>query len=161
TGAVAVTANLLTTNDTTPTLTGTVGNSAATIKVQVGGQTVTATVTGTTWTATLPTALAAGTYDIVVTAALPNNPGTGTTTQTNGLVVDTTAPTATISSTVPEPTDTNPVPFTVTFGEDVTGFAASDLQVTGGTVGNFTQVDAKTYTFTVTPTTQGAITVSV
>jgi hypothetical protein len=161
TGAVAVTANRLTTNDTTPTLTGTVGSATVVVKVQVGGRTVTATVSGTSWTATLPTALAAGTYDVVVTATLPNNGGTGTATLTHGLVVDTTAPTAKITSTAPEPTSANPVPFTVTFSEDVTGFTASDLVVTNGTVGNFTAVDAKTYTFTVTPTAPGAVTVNV
>src|SRR5262249_9047961 len=159
------TANRVTTNDTTPTLTGTVGNSSAVVTVQVGGQTVTATVTGSgsgaTWSATLPTALAAGTYTIQVTATLPNNPGTGSAPQTNGLVLDPPAPTAAISSTAPEPTSTNPIPFTVTFSEDVTGFAQADLQVGNGTVANFTQVDARTYTFTVTPTAAGAVTVNI
>ncbi len=157
TGA-AVTAANLTTNDTTPTLTGTVADSTATVKVVVGGQTVTATVTGTNWSATLPTALGAGTYPVQVTStdAVGN-----TATAAATLVVDTTAPTATVTTTAPEPTDTSPIPFTVTFSEDVTGFSAAGLNVTNGSISGFTQVDARTYTFSISPLAQGTVSVSV
>jgi hypothetical protein len=155
-----VTADALTTNSTTPTLTGTVGDSAASVAVVVGGQTLTATVSGTTWSAAVPAPLAEGTYDIRATAA--DSAGhTSTATRTGGLVIDTTAPTATVSSTASDPTSTSPISFTVTLSEDVTGFTTSGLTVTNGTVSGFTATDAKTYTFNVAPTSAGAVTVGV
>jgi len=157
TGA-AVTANSLTTNDTTPTLTGTVADGTATVSVSAGGQTVAATVTGTTWSATLPTALAEGTYPVTATSTdSAGNSATATAT----LVIDVTAPTAAVTSTAPDPTSTSPIPFTATFSEDVTGFSAAGLSVTNGTVSGFTQVDARTYTFAVSPLAQGTVSVSV
>jgi hypothetical protein len=155
-----VTANPLTTNDTTPTLTGTVDNAAATVTVVVGGQTITATVTGTTWTATLPNALAAGTYDIQVTAT-DSQGNSGTTTATGGLVIDTTAPTAAVATTATSPTNDTSITFTVTFSEDVTGFDQADLTVTGGTVASVTPVDGKTYTVVITPGGDGTVSVTV
>ena len=164
TSTPTVTATALTTNDSTPTLTGTVDDPAATVSVKVSAQTVVttvaATVSGTTWTATIPAALAAGTYDIAVSATDASG-RTGTATRTGGLVIDLTAPTVAVSTSAPEPTKTSPIPVTVTFSEDVTGFAASDVTVSNGTVGAITAVDGKTYTFSVTPTGQGAVTVSV
>jgi hypothetical protein len=88
-----VTINPLTTNNTKPTLTGTV--SDGTVSVTVGGQTIAATVDDNVWTATVPTALAAGSYTISVTAT--DLAGEGTATATNGLVIDTTLPTVTIT----------------------------------------------------------------
>ncbi len=44
-----------------------------------------------------------------------------------------------------------PVTFTFTFSENVTGFDASDISVTSGTKGAFNTVDGKTYTLVVTP----------
>ncbi|MFO0795864.1 MAG: Ig-like domain-containing protein [Gemmataceae bacterium] len=157
TGA-AVTVNALTTNDTTPTLTGTVAESTATVSVSVGGQSVAATVAGTTWSVTLPTALAEGTYTVTATATdtVGNvKSATGT------LVIDTTAPTPTVTTTVADPTSTSPIPFTVTFSEDVTGFSTAGLTVTNGVVAGFTQQDAHTYTFGVAPQAQGVVSVTV
>lgn len=155
-----VTANPLTTNDTTPTLTGTVGEATATVSVTVLGQTFAATVTGTTWTATLPSAIAAGTYDIVATAT-DSTGNTATTTATNGLVIDLTPPNAEVTSTAPEPTSTAPIPFKVTFDEDVTGFTAADVAVTNGTVMQFVAVNAREYTFNVAPSGQAVVSVAV
>jgi cyclophilin family peptidyl-prolyl cis-trans isomerase len=90
TTAPTVTVNPLTTNDTTPQLTGTVNDPVSFVQVKVGTQTINASVSGHTWTATVPTALTAGTYTVTATATdLAGNtsqPATGT------LVIDTTAP---------------------------------------------------------------------
>lgn len=51
--------------------------------------------------------------------------------------------------------------FTLQFTEPVTGFTAGDIAVTNGTAGLFTAVDADTYTLVVTPTADGAVSVSV
>ena len=158
---VAITPPAAATNNTRPTLTGTVTGASPTVKVDVGGQSLNAAVTGTTWSITVPTALAAGTYDITATAT-DSLGRTATATLTGGLVIDTTAPVGTVTSTAPEPTDTTPIPFAVTFTEAVTGFTASDLSLTNGTAGAITaSADGTTYTFTVTPSAQGAVSVGV
>jgi hypothetical protein len=155
-----ITINSLTTNNTKPTLTGTVDDPNSTVTVVVGGQTITATLSGTNWSATVPTALAEGSYTIDVTA-VDSAGNSGHQSLTNGLVIDTTAPTATITTTQPDPTPANPIPFTVTFSEDVTGFTISGLTITNGTASNFVAVDGHTYTFDVAPTVDGLVTVAV
>jgi Phosphoesterase family/Bacterial Ig-like domain/Secretion system C-terminal sorting domain len=75
-------------------------------------------------------------------------------------VYDTAAPTVDITSTAAEPTNVSPIPITITFNEAVTGFDAGDLDVSNGAVGNFAG-SGTAYTANVTPTTSGAVTVSV
>jgi hypothetical protein len=151
----------LVTNSTTPTINGTVDDPNATVVVSVGGQTINATVdSGGNWAAKVATPLAPNSYDVTVTATdkLGN---TSTKTQTNGLVIDTTAPVPTVSSTAPEPTNKSPIPFTVTFDKDVTGFTAAEVTASNGTVLNFTPVNGKTYNFNVQASGPGAVMVSV
>jgi Ca2+-binding RTX toxin-like protein len=73
---------------------------------------------------------------------------------------DITAPTVALTSTS---TTTVNAPFSVTatFSEDVTGFDNTDITVANATVGNFVPVNPKTYTFDVTPTADGNVTVDV
>ena len=98
-GAPTVTVNALTTNDTTPELSGTVSDPGATIEVTVDGQVHTATNNGNgTWTLadnTISPALADGTYDVAVTA---DNGAIGTDSTTDELVIDTTSPVVTVDS---------------------------------------------------------------
>ena len=57
------------------------------------------------------------------------------------VLVDTTAPTAVISSSATDPTHTSPIPVTITFSEPVCGFDSStgvDLNVTNGTTSTLT-----------------------
>src|SRR5205807_809458 len=74
---------------------------------------------------------------------------------------DTVAPTVALTTSATNPTSTNPIPFAVTFSAIVTGFDASDLTITNGTVLGFTAVDAKNYTFKVTASAVGNVTVSI
>ncbi len=76
-------------------------------------------------------------------------------------VVDTTAPTVTISSSATDPTGTSPIPVTIQFSEEVTGFIAPDITPINGTVNSFTEVDFDTYTFDLVPASQGTVTVDV
>ncbi len=64
--------------------------------------------------------------------------------------VDTLGPTLNITDNVAG-TATGNVTFTFTFSEAVTGFSASDIQVSGGTAGAFTAVNASTYRLVVAP----------
>ena len=83
----------------------------------------------------------------------------GTTTRT-GFTFDNIDPTVVVSSTAAEPTNVSPIPVTITFSENVTGFVAGDITVTNGTVGNFAG-NNNVYTANITPTAAGPVTVSV
>jgi len=73
---------------------------------------------------------------------------------------DTTPPTVEITSTVSGSTNTSPVPMTATFSEDVTGFEVGDITVGNGAAGSFAGSGAD-YTFDVTPTADGEVTVDI
>ncbi|CAN5381004.1 hypothetical protein BH09PAT4_BH09PAT4_07750 [soil metagenome] len=67
--------------DTTPTVTGTVDDSSAIVKVTVNGHVYAATVTGNTWSADVTDVLPVGSYDVVATATdAAGNTGTDSTT---------------------------------------------------------------------------------
>jgi VCBS repeat-containing protein len=70
-------------------------------------------------------------------------------------------PVPTITTTAGNQTNLTAIPFTVTFDRDVTRFTLADLVVTNGVASNFTAVNARTYTFSVTPTVAGAVVVRV
>ena len=93
--APTVTIDLLSTNDATPQLTGTVSDSTAVVKLTVNGQTYTATNNGNgTWTLpdnTIAAPLPDGIYDIAASASDPLG-NTGTDTSLNELILDATAP---------------------------------------------------------------------
>src|SRR5262249_38127952 len=79
-------------------------------------------------------------------------------------VFDTVDPTVTISSTTNPATNVSPIPVTVSFSEPVTGFDGTAVTITGGTLtpGSFKAGgNGKDYSFTVTPTGQGTVTVDV
>ncbi|MEG3960451.1 FG-GAP-like repeat-containing protein, partial [Microcoleus sp. herbarium2] len=72
---------------------------------------------------------------------------------------DATAPTVELTSE--SPTTTNaPFLVTATFSESVTGFIASDVNLTNSTISSFTG-SGTTYNFTVTPNADGPVTVDV
>lgn len=73
---------------------------------------------------------------------------------------DATAPTVTFSTTVSDPTNTSPIPVTAEFSEDVTGFESGDVTLGNGSIGNFSG-SGRTYTFEVTPSGNGSVTVDV
>ncbi|RZK58921.1 MAG: VCBS repeat-containing protein, partial [Hymenobacter sp.] len=79
--------------------------------------------------------LADGVYTLYATASAQRS-GAPVSAPSNTVTftVDGTAPTATVSTTAGSSTSTSPIPFTVSFSEPVTGFAASSLTVTNGTV---------------------------
>lgn len=76
------------------------------------------------------------------------------------LTVDRVPPSLTLASTSPSTFNTPTIGVTATFSESVTGFESSDIVVTNGTVSDFNG-SGTTYTFTVTPSNQGLVTVAV
>ncbi|MEE2527394.1 Ig-like domain-containing protein, partial [Hyphobacterium sp. HN65] len=114
---------------------------------------------GTTYTATItPTADGQVTIDVAANIALDaaSNPNTAATqfTVTN----DSSPPTVTITG------PTGPVAgaftATITFSKTVTGFAIGDISVGNGSASNLSG-SGTTYTATITPTTDGQVTVNV
>jgi hypothetical protein len=157
--ALTVTVNALTTNDTTPTITGTVTDPTATVSISVGGQTVAATVASNgNWTATVPTALSGTTFTVTATATRGSDTATGTGTVT----LDSTAPTVQITANPASPINASSTTITVTFSEVVTNFIQGDITVSGGSLSNFVaNSDGKTFTATLTPTADGTVNVNV
>ncbi|MFO0914559.1 MAG: Ig-like domain-containing protein [Pirellulales bacterium] len=98
--APVVTVNILFTNDSTPTVTGSVDDAAATVEVEIDGTTYPATVAGNgTWSVSLTTPMADGTYEVKAHATdLAGNVGQDTTKRE--LTVDTVAPTVTVLSII-------------------------------------------------------------
>ncbi len=154
-----------TTNDTTPSLAGTLSatNTTPTLKVTVDGQTVNATVSGTSWTLADNTlsALADGTYDVTTTYTDPETTMTTSYTKVGALTVDSTVPTASITrkSGQASYTQTNSAWFTLTLSEAAaTGtLTAADIApgTTTGTVTTFTKIDDTHYEFEITGMTSG------
>src|SRR6266545_2231764 len=92
-----------------------------------------------------------GTFDLSALTSMPATPTVTGATPT---------PVATITTTASNPTNAASALFTVTFSVDVS-FGESGVAVANGAISNFTQVNARTYTFTVTPAADGQVTVTV
>jgi hypothetical protein len=106
-----------------------------------------------------------GGNDAVLTLASPG--AGGSLGGTKAMVIDGVAPTITdLSSTAADPTNSSPIPASITFSKAVTGFSDSNITVGNGTVTSFTP-DLLTapvgsvYTFEVTPAGQGLVSVDV
>ncbi len=78
------------------------------------------------------------------------------------VAIDTSSPTVAISSTVSSPTNLNSIPVSVVFSEVVTGFELSDLSIVNGSASGLQpSADGRTYSFNVTPTNDGVVSVAV
>ena len=109
-----------------------------------------------TFTFVVPNNTAIGAGNLVVTAPCSQ-------TLSPAFTVAAPALTATVSTTAGSPTTTSPIPFSVSFSQSVgTTFTASDVTVANGTVtsGSFVGSGSGPYTFSVTPTAVGTVTVS-
>jgi hypothetical protein len=153
------------TNVNLPTLTGT-AEAGATIEIFAndgsGAVSLGTTVADSNgnWSFTPTTPIADERYDITVTATDPAG-NVSPASAAFVLVIDTSAPVASITTTASSPTNLAVIPFTVTFEEDVQGFAVNDLTVTNGVISNFVMVNARTFTFDITPMADGMVTVMV
>jgi len=139
--------------------------------VNVTGGTVSTPLAGSgdTYTMTVtPTPNATGTIAVTVPigAAIDSGGNANTVGATASQAYDRVPPTVAITDNRPEAVTNQPVTFTFTTSEAVTGFDASDIPApTGGTITTpFAAAGGNTYTMTVTPTAgvaSSAITVSV
>jgi hypothetical protein len=78
----------------------------------------------------------------------------------DGITLDQTPPSVTLSSTAPNPTNTSPIPVTVTFSESVADFTDVNISVTHGSVNNLAG-SGKDYTFDLIPAGVGTVTASI
>ena len=140
-----------------------------TLSTGTGNATVTslALVTGsdTQYTTTItPPANVEGTVKIsVLAAAAVNSTNQGNTASSEFTVdIDTKAPGVAITN-VPTTTQNSAFTVTITFGEDVTGFAASDITLGGTATASVTSLTGSgtTYIATITPTTNGSVSIQV
>lgn len=100
----------------------------------------------------------------IAVGAFPGHQGTGP--SMGGIYIlsldapDLTGPTLTVTPNAGV-TNARTVLFTFQFSEPVTGFSKGDIQVKNATSGEFTAVDADTYTLLVTPNSSSPLTVDV
>ncbi len=130
--------------------------------ITLTGVTATATLTGsgTTYTATItPTSTGTLTIQVPANGAQDAAGNYNTASQTHTVQVDPTQPTVSIS--VPSGEQTGEFDVTITFSESVTGFAAGDITLTGVTATATLTGSGTAYTATITPTTQGNLTIQV
>ncbi|GAB4032875.1 hypothetical protein GCM10028809_32690 [Spirosoma gilvum] len=147
-------------NDNTPTYGGTAEPSSIVTVLVDGSVSGTALTAGSgNWTYTSGTPLTDGTHTVRARAT-DDLGNTGPTSITTTFTIDTSQPTITISSSAPNPTNTSPIPLSVTFSESVTGLVAGDININNGTLSGFAG-SGTSYTATLTPTTAGLVSVSV
>lgn len=77
------------------------------------------------------------------------------------ITFDTNSPSVVISSDIIGAVTNNAFTATFTFSEDVSGFDLGDVAVTNANIGNFSSVSSSVYSATVTPTSDGAVTLNV
>lgn len=117
--APIITVNTLTTNDTTPTITGTViETNKVAVKITVNSKEYTAIVNEGNWSAEVTDALAEGTYKVIATAE-DESGNIGTDTTTDELTIDTTEPMATVDYSTTDITKEDVIA-TITPNESIT-----------------------------------------
>lgn len=135
--APTVTVKNIITNDTTPTITGTVDDQAATVSIVVHDKTYFAVkdAEGDGWTAEVTETLADGTYDVAATATdVAGNPGVDGT--NNELTIDTVAPSVpVVTSPVNGAVYKNSAPLIFTASDAATSVTCS-YSIDGGAATN-------------------------
>jgi hypothetical protein len=110
-------------------------------------------------------AVAGGTIRSIATSSdtpltLPAPGVSGSLGANNDLIVDTTAPTASLSLLTPSITNSLPIQVQITFSESVTGFTSSDLSVTNGSVTGLTG-SGTSYTASISAAAHGTVTIQI
>lgn len=105
--------------------------------------------------------LIAGSGSRTVYVQYNDNEGNISSSYSDSIILDTTAPTVTITASTSDISTASIVTYTMQFSEIVTGFTTGDITVTNGTKGTFTAVDGDTYTLVVTNSVSCIQTVSI
>ncbi|MGB6045250.1 MAG: Ig-like domain-containing protein, partial [Pirellulales bacterium] len=108
-----------------------------------------------------PTADGAVTVDIAASVATDTAGNNNALATQISITSDQAEPMTVITATQTSPTNADPINFSVDFGEVVGGFVIGDLNIGNGTASNFSTADGQTYTFDVSPTAAGVVTVDI
>ena len=116
---------------------------------------------GTTYTASI-TPSGQGTVTVNIAGSVAQDAAGNNNSAATALtrVYDNVAPTVIISSGATNPTNTSPIPVTITFLESVSDFVAGDITVGNGTKGALSG-SGTSYTINITPSGEGAVTIDV
>jgi hypothetical protein len=116
---------------------------------------------GTSWSWTL-TPTAQGLFSCVVNASTFTDATLNPNTASNSLsrTFDSVQPGVSMASIASDPTNTSPIPVTVTFTEPVTGFVSGDIVPGNATVGGFAGTGAN-YSFNLFPLGAGTVTADI
>lgn len=104
------------------------------------------------------TANSADRFLVVARDAIGNESASVT---TPTITQDAHAPQVTVAISGANPSNAATLSASVSFDEDVSGFSVEDVAVGNGTLSNFVAVDGSHYTFEITPTADGEVTVGV
>ncbi|WP_027330129.1 tandem-95 repeat protein [Marinimicrobium agarilyticum] len=117
---------------------------------------------GSSYTATVtPTADGSVSVDIAADV-VQDSVGNGNTAATTlSLTYDGTAPSPTITSAEPSPSNSTSFTATVNFGETVTGFAVGDISAGNASLSGFTDNGDGSFDMTVTPSAEGTVTLDI
>ncbi len=108
-----------------------------------------------------PTASGLVTVDVAANVAQDIDGNNNTAAVQFSITYDNADPTVTIASAATDPTNTSPIPITITFSEAVSGFLVGEINVGNGTASNFNTTDNITFTADIAPTASGLVTVDV
>lgn len=136
-------------SDTTVT-----GASVSSLQETTTSQVYTVSVTPSTGPITVTLSLAVG-----VAEDAAGNVNTASNTFT--IRYDTSALTVAITSSESVLTNAFPIPVTITFSEEVTGFVSADVTTTNTSVNNFASSDNKVFTLNAIPTSDGTVAIDV
>ncbi len=142
--------------------------SDAALSGSAGATTAAVTGSGTTYDVAVSGMTALGEVILNIAAGAASdaagNDSTAAAVIDNQVIYDADSPGVTVSSTAADPTNLATIPVTITFDEAVTGFtpssASGDVVITNGTDSN-PAGSGTAYTFDLTPSGQGAVTVMV
>jgi len=103
-----------------------------------------------------------GTVTVNVSSAVANDAAgnSNTAAMQFSKIFDNTNPTLSITSVTSSPTNSTSIPITITFSESVSGFDSNDITSGNGSISGFSGSGAN-YSFTLTPTSPGAVTISI
>jgi hypothetical protein len=165
TGSVALNGGATSTNSTTVTVGLTASDATGVVAYRVAEGTDCSAASWVAVTSTLslsttaPLIVSSGDGTKTVCTQYKDAAGNISTTSTSTITLDTASPDVTLTSAAPA-TVNGAFTVTATFSESVTGFDASDLTISNGSASAFSG-SGTTYSFTVTPTTDGTVTVDV
>lgn len=120
----------------------------------------TVTGSGAVYAVTVTSAPGDGRIGFYIPENVVDGGNAASTSTDNAVTYDATRPGATMTSTVPNPAYTTPIPVQVTFSEPVTGFSAMDLALTNATVSGFNG-SGTNYVFNLNPSSNGSVSASI